>query len=120
MMLFRPRHKPAPASVPPETRLLDLADSFILKCIDELDPRQEARLREDTPQLQRLFNHTGGWEDIVMSRYGLVPEVRGAIRALWSRSRAVAVEHDEVITPQAFARAVLGKMQPHGEQDRRG
>lgn len=41
--------------------LLRLVDSFVLKCIGELDESSEARLREMEPKLRQVYNCSGSW-----------------------------------------------------------
>lgn len=81
---------------------LKLVDSFVLKCIDELDVSQENLLLQMTPKLQKTFSHTGSWEEIVMDQLHLGPDVRTTIRTLWAKNQEIAKQNGVVLSPMQF------------------
>ena len=115
---FRKREKeppppPPPASPPPDryagNPFLKLVDSFVLKCIGALDEPSEAALEQMTPKLRQTFNHTGTWEEIVMSQLNFDPTVRSAIRDLWDRNQEIARQNGVTLTPMQFTEMFVAK-----------
>jgi len=92
---------------PPQDRyagkpFLKLVDSFVLKCIGELDASQEDLLLQMTPKLQQTFSHSGSWEDIVMDQLHFGPEIRTAIKDLWAKNQGIAKQNGATLTPMQF------------------
>lgn len=81
---------------------LKLVDSFVLKCIGELDASQEDQLLQMTPKLQQTFSHSGSWEEIVMDQLHFSPEVRPAIKDLWAKNQDIAKQNGATLTPMQF------------------
>ena len=81
---------------------LKLTDSFVLKCIGELDPSQESLLEQMTPKLQQTFSCSGTWEEIVASQLHFPPDIQATIQALWSKNQAIAKQNNAVLTPMQF------------------
>jgi hypothetical protein len=89
--------------------LLRLVDSFVLKCIGELDASSEARLREMEPKLQQLYNCSGTWEEIIISKLHFDPEIRTAIHDLWLKNQAIARQHKVTLMPMQFVEMFVEK-----------
>ncbi len=81
---------------------LKLVDSFVLKCIGELDASQEDLLLQMTPKFQQTFSHSGSWEEIVMGQLHFGPEVRPAIKELWEKNQGIAKQNGATLTPIQF------------------
>ena len=81
---------------------LKLVDSFVLKCIGELDASQENLLLQMTPKFQQTFSHSGSWEEIVMDQLHFGPEVRTSIRDLWAKNQGIAKQNGVVLSPMQF------------------
>lgn len=81
---------------------LKLVDSFVLKCIGELDASQEELLLQMTPKLQQTFSHSGSWEEIVIDQLHFGPEVRSAIKGLWAKNQGIAKQNGITLTPMQF------------------
>lgn len=86
----------------PSKPFLKLVDSFVLKCIGELDASQENLLLQMTPKFQQTFSHSGSWEEIVMDQLNFGPEVRTAIRELWAKNQGIAKQNGVVLSPMQF------------------
>jgi hypothetical protein len=89
--------------------LLKLVDSFVLKCIGELEASSEAKLREMEPKLRQVYNCSGTWEEIIMSQLHFSPEIRTAIRDLWLKNQAIAKQHRVTLTPMQFVEMFVEK-----------
>src|SRR5690349_14732464 len=93
------KKKPQPADRYAGKPLLKLVDSFVLKCIGELDPASEAKLREMEPKLRQIYSCDGSWEEIVISVLHFSPNIRTSIRDLWLKNQAIAKQHQVTLTP---------------------
>jgi hypothetical protein len=82
--------------------LLRLVDSFVLKCIGELDASSEAKLREMEPKLRQVYNCSGTWEEIIISQLHFGPDIQTAIRDMWLKNQAIAKQHQVTLTPMQF------------------
>ena len=107
MSWFRRRTTEQQPSPPPQDRyagkpFLKLVDSFVLKCIGELDPSNEALLEQITPKLRQTFDHTGTWEEIIMDQLRFGPTIRSDIRNLWARNQEIARQNGLTLTPMQF------------------
>jgi hypothetical protein len=89
--------------------LLRLVDSFVLKCIGELDASSEARLRQMEPKLRQIYQCEGTWEEIIISQLHFSPDIRPAIRDLWLKNQALAKEHKVTLTPMQFVEMFVAK-----------
>ena len=89
--------------------LLRLVDSFVLKCIGELDSASEAKLREMEPKLQQIYSCSGTWEEIIISQLHFSPDIRTAIRDLWLKNQAIAKQHKATLTPMQFIEMFVEK-----------
>jgi hypothetical protein len=83
-------------------QFLKFVDLFVLDCIGELSQSQLATLEEMTPKLEKAFNATGTWQEMVMAKLNYMPEVRVAIRALWVKNQEIARQHGTLLTPMDF------------------
>ena len=81
---------------------LKLVDSFILKCIGELDSNEEVLLKKMEPKLQRTYNSEGTWEEIVMEQLDFELNIVHAIQDLWVKNQAIAKEHGKKLSPLQF------------------
>jgi hypothetical protein len=102
MGLFSFGKKPQPADRYAGKPFLKLVDSFVLKCIDELDPAQEALLVQMTPRFQGIYSSTGSWDQIVQSEMHFPPNIRSLIRELWAKNQAIATTRGEILAPMRF------------------
>jgi hypothetical protein len=107
MDLFK--KKPQPTDRYAGKPLLRLVDSFVLKCIGELDESSEATLREMEPKLRQVYNCSGTWEDVIISQLHFQPEIRTAIRDLWLKNQAIAKQHNVTLTPMQFVEMFVEK-----------
>jgi hypothetical protein len=116
MAWFR-REPPPPPPPPPQDRyagkpFLKLVDSFVLKCIGELDPSNEAVLEQMTPKLRQTFGHAGTWDEIVMAQLGFEPTIRSAIRDLWEKNQEIARQNGVTLTPMQFTEMFVANNVP--------
>jgi hypothetical protein len=81
---------------------LKLVDSFVLKCIGELDPSQESLLVQMTPKLQATFSNAGTWEEIVASELQFSQDIRMAIVELWEKNQTIARTNGVTLNPMQF------------------
>ncbi|MDQ0469771.1 hypothetical protein [Labrys wisconsinensis] len=94
-MAMNPRYEGRP--------LVRILECYVLWAIGEL-PEQEAKaLQATTPMLQKTYNATGSWQDVVTGVVGLNPEVRGHLQELWKRNQEIARQHKTSLEPQDFA-----------------
>ena len=82
--------------------LLKLVDSFVLKCIGELDPSQELLLVQMTPKFQEVFACPGTWEEIVIAELHFQPGIQASIQALWTKNQGIAKLNGVTLTPMQF------------------
>lgn len=94
--------KPQPVDRYAGKPFLKLVDSFVLKCIGELDPSQEALLVAMTPKLHATFSTTGTWEEIVIERLHFPANVRDSISAMWSKNEEIAKQNGVTLVPMQF------------------
>lgn len=102
MGLFGFGKKPQPVDRYAGKPFLKLVDSFVLKCIGELDPAQESLLVQMTPKLQATFANAGTWEDIVVSELRFPAEIRKSIQDLWEKNQAIAKDNGVALAPMQF------------------
>jgi hypothetical protein len=89
--------------------LLKLVDSFVLKCIGELDPASEDWLRGMEPKLRQIYSCEGSWDDIVISVLHFGPNIRTSIHELWVKNQAIARQHQVTLTPMQFVEMFVEK-----------
>lgn len=81
---------------------LKLVDSFVLKCIDQLDPSQETLLVQMTPKLHEVYATEGTWEEIVVAQLHFPPNISEAIQAMWDKNQDIAKQNGTTLTPVQF------------------
>ena len=81
---------------------LKLIDSFVLKCIGELNDDQESLLVKMTPKFQQTFSCTGTWEEIVIDQLKFPQDIRESIQNLWNDNKAIAQKNGLALTPMHF------------------
>lgn len=81
---------------------LKLVDSFVLKCIDQLDASQETLLVHMTPKLHEVYATGGTWEEIVVAQLHFPPNIREAIQAMWEKNQKIAKQNGATLTPMQF------------------
>jgi len=94
--------KPQPVDRYAGKPFLKLVDSFVLKCIGELDPSQEAILVAMTPKLHATFSTSGTWEDIVIERLNFPETIRTSISTMWSKNQEIAKQNGVTLAPMQF------------------
>ena len=88
---------------------LKLVDSFVLKCIGELDSESETRIREMEPKLRQVYQTDGTWDEIVIAELHFNPDIRTAIRDLWMKNQAIAKQQHVTLTPMQFVEMFVDK-----------
>jgi hypothetical protein len=88
---------------------LKLVDSFVLKCIGELDSETEAKIREMEPKLRQIYRSDGTWDEIIISELHFSPDIRTAIRDLWVKNQAIAKQQQVTLTPMQFVEMFVAK-----------
>jgi len=81
---------------------LKLVDSFVLKCIGQLDSSQESLLVRMTPKLQEVYSSGGTWEDIVVAQLHFPPNISEVIEAMWNKNQDIAKQNGATLTPMQF------------------
>lgn len=81
---------------------LKLVDSFVLKCIGELDNSEESLLVQMTPKFQEIFSCPGSWDEIVVSQLQFPPNIREAIKMLWTENQSIAKKNGLAFSPMQF------------------
>lgn len=102
MALFGYGEKTQPVDRYAGKPFLRLVDSFVLKCIGELEPSQETLLAQLTPKFQQTFSSSGTWEEIVISQLHFPPEIGASIQDLWSKNQAIAKQNGVALSPMQF------------------
>jgi hypothetical protein len=102
MGLFGFGKKPAPVDRYEGKPFLKLVDSFVLKCIGELDPSQESLLVEMTPKFQEAFACSGSWEEMVIAKLQFPPNIRESIQAMWGKNQGIAKQNGVTLAPMQF------------------
>jgi hypothetical protein len=81
---------------------LKIVDSFVLKCIGELDPSQESLLVTMTPKLRETFSAGGTWEEIVIERLKFPSNIQESIYTMWTKNQEIAKQNGAALTPMQF------------------
>ena len=110
------KKKPQPADRYAGKPFLKLVDSFVLKCIGELDPAQEAVLRKMEPKLRQTYSCDGSWDDIIISVLHFSPDIRTSIRDLWLKNQAIARQNQVTLTPMQLVEMFVEKMSPRPDR----
>ena len=108
--------RPEPADRYAGKPFLKLVDSFVLKCIGELDSSQESLLVKMTPKLQEVYSSGGTWEDIVVAQLHFPPNIGEAIQALWNKNQDVAKKNGVTLTPMQFVECSSRTILTHPSQ----
>ena len=95
---------------------LRLVDSFVLKCIGELHPDQEAALIRLTPKFQEVYASSETWDEIVISQMHFPSNIREEISKLWEKNLIIAEQNDVVLSPEQFVEMFvssnIGEIEP--------
>ena len=102
MGIFGFGKKPEPVDRYIGKPFLKLVDSFVLKCIGELDLSQETMLVKMTPKLQEVYLSGGTWEDIVVAQLHFPPNIGEAIQSMWVKNKNIAKQNGVTLTPMQF------------------
>jgi hypothetical protein len=89
--------------------LLRLLELYVLWCIDELSDNDRAAMEEMTPHLQRVYQRTGTWQEILESVMGLPPNAPEQVRAVWKTARAGGAAANVPIPAETFARMFVDR-----------
>lgn len=81
---------------------LKIVDSFVLKCIGELDPSQQSLLAAMSPKLRETFSASGTWEEIVIERLQFPSNIQESIYAMWTKNQEIAKQNGATLTPMQF------------------
>ncbi len=81
---------------------LKLVDSFVLKCINQIDSSQETLLVQMTPKLQEVYSSTGTWEEIVVAQLDYPPNIGQTILDMWNKNQEIAKHNGATLTPMQF------------------
>jgi len=102
MGLFGFGKKPQPVDRYAGKPFLKLVDSFVLKCISQLDSSQEILLLQMTPKLQEVYSSNGTWEEIVVAQLHFPSNINEAIQAMWFKNQDIAKQNGVALTPMQF------------------
>ena len=102
MGIFGFGKRPEPVNRYAGKPFLKLVDSFVLKCIDQLDPSQESLLVQMTPKLREVYSSGGTWEEIVVVQLRFPPNIRETVQALWEKNQDIANQSGATLTPMQF------------------
>jgi hypothetical protein len=96
----------------PESRyyrrpFLRLLECYVLWSAGELTPELAASLEDLTPELRRVYDTDGTWQEIVEHEMDFTEALPTALRAMWERNQAAAADHDDDIDPEEWARHVV-------------
>ncbi|ATQ74270.1 hypothetical protein CR152_06950 [Massilia violaceinigra] len=109
MGLFGFGKKPLPMDRYAGKPFLKLVDSFVLKCIDELDPSQEALLVAMTPKFRESFSTAGSWGDIVIDQLHFPVDIRDSINVMWTRNQEIAKQGGTTLAPMQFVEMFVAR-----------
>jgi hypothetical protein len=102
MALFGFGKKPRPVDRYAGKPFLKLVDSFVLKCIGELDSVQESFLVQMTPKLQEVYSSGGTWDQIVVAQLHFPSTIAETIQAMWNKNPNIAKQNGTTLTPMQF------------------
>lgn len=87
-----------------------LLEKYILDVIGELKRSDREGLEKMTPKLQRTFNHTGSWSEIVSAQLRLTPRDRDSIARNWKHNKQRADSKIKSVSPEDFARFLADQL----------
>jgi hypothetical protein len=83
--------------------LLRLIECYVLRAINALSEEQNGALEELTPYLQKTYNRTGSWHEIIAAQMEFPSDLPERIRGMWSRNQEIAKRVGDVLEPEQFA-----------------
>lgn len=86
---------------------LELLDCYVLQAIGALDSRRSDALLARAPQLQREYQTTVAWNEIVAQRMNFPPDMPARIALTWGDAQAVAIGQGLVAEPEEFTRLLV-------------
>jgi hypothetical protein len=92
---------------------LRLLDCYILAVIGELDAAQQDGLTQMQPKLQKTFNSSGTWIEIVEEQMDFMPTVPEKIREFWRGYREHVRGLGREAPPVEFVRHFVEQNFPH-------
>ncbi len=98
----------------PFVRILEL---YALASIGALDQEDAKRMKEITPDLQKIYNVEYGWKKLVEHVMEFGPEAEQEVRQAWADRKAKAEEDgEEGVTPATFASEFADEYFPADEE----
>jgi len=82
---------------------LRLIECLALDAIGELDDEQRATLEQMTPELSKLCEIDGTWQQIIAGQMQWGPDIGDAIREVWERNTQIAKELGTTLSVEEFA-----------------
>ena len=78
---------------------------YILWCIDELPAADATAMNEQTPNLQREYNHAGTWQEIVSTVMGINRRWGSQAQRMWQRN--LEAKDGPRLSPMEFAKHLI-------------
>ena len=91
---------------------LRIVELYALAAIGALDPEDRARMKELTPELQRIYGLDVGWKKIVEQVMEFGSGAEEEVRTLWEEWK----EQERTGGPPAFARDFADRYFPDQEE----
>ena len=98
----------------PFVRILEL---YALAAIGALDPEDAKRMKEITPDLQKIYNVEFGWKKLVEHVMEFGPDAEPEVRQAWADRKREAEEAGESVKPATFAHEFADRYFPTEESD---
>jgi hypothetical protein len=86
---------------------LELLDCYVLQAIGALDVGRLAALEAKAPQLQREYQTTVSWSEIVALQMNFAPDMSARIAVTWNDAQAAAAGQGLVAEPEEFTRLLV-------------
>jgi hypothetical protein len=87
--------------------LIMLLDKYVLWSIGELSDEEEVKLQKIAPYIQKTFNFSGTWQEVIAQMMEFPAHLPADLHALWLRNLEIARTHNDNLTPQRFAEMIV-------------
>jgi hypothetical protein len=78
---------------------------YILWCIGELPPADAVAMENQTPSLQRQYNQSGTWQEIVSAVIGINPRWSTKVKTMWREN--LKADDCLCLKPLEFAKSLI-------------
>lgn len=92
---------------------LRLLEFYVLWAINCLPNEQELLLVAMTPKLQKTYESTGEWHELIAQQMDLSGNLKNTIRVIWERNKEMAILQGYELTSEKFAMDFVDVNFPH-------